>query len=182
MDRIIDISNINNKELIVKIKEIKLNINKGTKKKLVTAIEIIDIINKNINEDLEISIIGPGRVLIEIEEQNKKSKIVLFLKLFIGSTIVLFGSALAIMYFHGDVNMNVIHSAIYKIFTGEESSRPLLVNIPYSIGIGIGIIIFFNLFSKKKDQKPTPLDLEVYGYENEMYEYYKDEEQSENEN
>jgi stage V sporulation protein AA len=147
--------------------------------RVITAIEVIRLINENTGIS-DIHVIGDGKALIEYKEQKPSNALIEWLRLVATALLLMIGSGLAIMYFHADVNMHQVHSALHYIITGEKSVRPLLISIPYSIGIGIGIAVFFDVFSiGKKKKKPGPLELEVYTYEKEISSYKKDEEENE---
>ncbi|NHN28780.1 stage V sporulation protein AA [Paenibacillus agricola] len=118
---------------------------------------------------MQIEHFGEPHCLIEIMDKRKRTSLVwvafVWLLLFIGS-------GLAIMNFHADVSMSVVHQHIYKLITGEWVQYPLLLQIPYSFGIGLGMIIFFNhLFKKKFSEEPSPLELEMFMYQ-ENVNYY----------
>nr|WP_243426283.1 stage V sporulation protein AA [Caldicoprobacter guelmensis] len=146
---------------------------------VITAIEVIRLISEKAGIS-DIRVIGDGKALIEYKEPQSSKVIVGLLKAVLTALLLMIGSALAIMYFHADVNMHQVHSTLHYIITGEKSARPLLISIPYSIGIGIGIAVFFDVFSiRRKRHRPGPLELEVYTYEKEFYSYRKDEEEKE---
>jgi stage V sporulation protein AA len=59
----------------------------------------------------------------------------------------------------------------YKIFYGRANNNPLIIDIPYSIGLAVGIIVFFNHFMGKKiTDDPTPIEVEMALYETEVNE------------
>ena len=52
---------------------------------------------------------------------------------------------------------------------GEESSGFTVLEISYSIGISVGILVFFNHFGKKRfSVDPTPMEVEMRLYENDI--------------
>lgn len=71
--------------------------------------------------------------------------------------IIFFGAGIAIVNFYEDVNMIASLSKIYYTFTGIKDNKPLILTIPYSIGLGIGVMTFFNrvLSSSKRRKKRT---------------------------
>ena len=76
------------------------------------------------------------------------------------------------MNFHEDVSMLQVHQKIYTIITGETKEHPLLLQIPYSIGIGIGMILFFNrVFKKRLNEEPSPLEVEMFLYQQNLDQY-----------
>ena len=72
------------------------------------------------------------------------------------------------MSFHSDAQIPKIFQNYYYIFFGEYNDMPLILAIPYTIGLGVGIILFFNHFSKIYVTKdPTPIEIEMTTYEKE---------------
>lgn len=64
----------------------------------------------------------------------------------------------------------------------QVDAHPLLLQIPYSIGIGLGMIIFFNrVFKKKFNEEPSPLKVEMFNYQQELDHYTVMHEQDEDE-
>jgi len=121
--------------------------------------------------ELEIEHFGEPHILVEVYDSPKPPKLKLLLITMV--CILLFiGSGLAIMNFHADVSMAEVHKRIYRLLTGRETERPLLLQIPYSIGIGVGMIIFFNhLFKKKFNEEPSPLEVEMFMYQENVNHY-----------
>lgn len=139
-------------------------------------IDMLLIINK-IKEtapELQIELFGEPHTLLEIGNKPKRANLLLvglvWLLLFIGS-------GLTIMNFHADVNMAGVHRRIYELITGHTIERPLILQIPYSFGIGAGMIIFFNhLFKKKFNEEPSPLEVEMFMYQENVNHYVVKEE------
>ncbi|MNW57963.1 hypothetical protein D3C74_358020 [compost metagenome] len=58
------------------------------------------------------------------------------------------------------------------MITGERDEHPYLFQAAYSIGIGLGMIVFFNhLFKKKWNEEPTPLEVEMFLYQENLNQY-----------
>jgi len=124
---------------------------------------------RSINQDLEIQIIGPAQTIIEVILKKKEVSIPLFLLVWL---LLFIGSALTIMNFHEDVSMQAVHQKLYKIITGKEVEKPLIFQIPYSLGLGLGMIIFFNhVFKKRFNEEPSPLEVEVFSYQQALDQY-----------
>ncbi|MDK8639789.1 stage V sporulation protein AA [Niallia taxi] len=124
---------------------------------------------RSINQDLEIQIIGPAQTIIEVILKKKGASIPLFLLVWL---LLFIGSALTIMNFHEDVSMQAVHQKLYKIITGKEVEKPLIFQIPYSLGLGLGMIIFFNhVFKKRFNEEPSPLEVEVFSYQQALDQY-----------
>ena len=70
---------------------------------------------------------------------------------------------MAIINFHIDVNMKQSMESIFYLVTGTKKENPLILLIPYSIGIGIGMFAFFSsAFSNKSRRKePGPMEVEM---------------------
>lgn len=148
---------------------------------VVYAIQVIQLINQHI-DGVRVHHLGEGKALIEprLSTGAKRPAFLTGVMVFLSVMIVFFGAALAVMYFHSDVDMNEAHQNIYQFFTGKSEDRPLIVSIPYSIGIGLGIALFFDVFSvRKRNKMPSPLELELYRYEKDVYSYIRDEEEKE---
>jgi len=124
---------------------------------------------RSINQNLEIQIIGPAQTIIEVIFKKKEVSIPIFLLVWL---LLFIGSALTIMNFHEDVSMQAVHQKLYKIITGKEVEKPLIFQIPYSIGLGLGMIIFFNhVFKKRFNEEPSPLEVEVFSYQQALDQY-----------
>ncbi|KRE98538.1 stage V sporulation protein AA [Paenibacillus sp. Soil766] len=126
--------------------------------------------------ELQVEHFGEPHVLLEIYTDNKKANPfligIVWLLLFIGS-------GLAIMNFHADVSMLAVHQRIYELMTGKKVDHPLILQIPYSIGIGAGMVLFFNhLFKKKFNEEPSPLEVEMFMYQENINHYVITEEYS----
>ncbi|MFS1512281.1 stage V sporulation protein AA [Chengkuizengella sp. SCS-71B] len=139
------------------------------KKNLVIDLMMIIKKVKEVLPDVTIEYFGEPHVFVEFEE-NKPSPNIIFIALV---WLLLFvGSGLAIMNFHADVSMEEVHQKIFTYVTGEETESPLLLQIPYSLGLGIGMILFFNrLFKKKFSEEPSPLELEMFMYKENLNQF-----------
>ncbi|AEI41280.1 stage V sporulation protein AA [Paenibacillus mucilaginosus] len=119
--------------------------------------------------ELAIEYFGEPHTLVEIGGKVKPPNLLLLVLVWL---LLFVGSGLAIMNFHADVSMAQVHQHIYKLLTGRESAHPLLLQIPYSLGIGIGMIVFFNhLFKKKFNEEPSPLEVEMFMYQENVNHY-----------
>ncbi|WP_159882892.1 stage V sporulation protein AA [Paenibacillus puerhi] len=113
--------------------------------------------------EMQLELFGEPHTLVEIQSEPKRPNKVLIVLVWL---LLFVGSGLAIMNFHADVSMAEVHRHIYKLLTGQEKTHPLLLQIPYSLGIGLGMIVFFNhLFQKKFNEEPSPLEVEMFMYQ-----------------
>nr|WP_220186007.1 stage V sporulation protein AA [Paenactinomyces guangxiensis] len=131
-------------------------------------LDLMHLIHQH-NPTLDIRNIGPPQTVLEIQTPGKAPNPLLVIFVWI---ILFIGSGLAIMNFHTDVSMQEVHERIYYLITGEHVKRPFILQIPYSIGIGMGMIIFFNhLFKKRFNEEPSPMELEMYLYQEAIDQY-----------
>lgn len=116
---------------------------------------------------MQLEHIGEPHTLVEFYVQTKKPNLVLLIFVWI---LLFIGSGLAIMNFHADVSMMAVHQRIYELVTGARNEHPYLLQIPYSIGIGAGMMLFFNHWFKKKiNDEPSPLEVEMYTYQENVH-------------
>ncbi|MBT2642121.1 stage V sporulation protein AA [Bacillus sp. ISL-41] len=137
-------------------------------------IHIIDVMKvirfiAGIYPDHEIQTVGPPQTIIEVIYKKKGMSVPFFILVWF---LLFFGAALTIMNFHEDVSMQSVHQRLYFIMTGKEVAKPLLFQIPYSIGIGLGMILFFNhVFKKRLNEEPSPLEVEMFNYQQSLDQY-----------
>ena len=113
---------------------------------------------------------------IEGPVERRKPSVALFVLVWL---LLFFGSALTIMNFHADVNMQEVQIRIVEMITGHRNEHPYVFQVAYSVGIGFGMVMFFNhLFKKKWNEEPTPLEVEMYLYQKNIDQYVINEEYS----
>ncbi|MFD1395098.1 stage V sporulation protein AA [Kroppenstedtia eburnea] len=141
-------------------------------------VELMDVVRIIRREypAVDIRTVGHPQVLIELKKNGPRPRWIAVA----GVWLLLFvGSGLAIMNFHTDVSMKAVHERIYYLMTGMHQPRPLILQIPYSLGIGLGMVLFFNhLFKKKFNDEPSPLELEVFMYQESIDQYVIDHEKT----
>lgn len=140
---------------------------------LIPAISIISFIKKNMH-NIDLVVVGETDVLVNfVNEKINKDKYKIA-RVILVCFLLFIGSITAIINFHSDVDMKGAHKVIYRVITGVETDKLLLLQIPYSLGIGVGMSVFFNnIFSKKINKEPTPLEMEMYTYQQSVDEYIK---------
>lgn len=135
---------------------------------------IIDVMHvveeiKKFDSMIDIQIIGPSQTIIEVVYKKRKISPIFFLIIWF---LLFFGSMLTIMNFHEDVSMQDAHQRLYKIITGKSVDKPLMFQIPYSFGLGLGMILFFNhVFKKRLNEEPSPLEVEMFNYQQDLDRY-----------
>lgn len=142
-----------------------LIIYKAKKNEMCDFVSAIDIINRIENEknNVNVNILGKPEILIEVKGGDSKNTFLKYLKVMVICITLFLGAGLAIINFHIDVNMKQSMESIYYMVTGIKSDNPLILLIPYSLGIGIGMIAFFSsAFSNKSRRKePGPMEVEM---------------------
>ena len=117
---------------------------------------------------------GEDEVLVEIKSRHETNQLFDILKVALIFILLFFGSGIAIINFHTDVDMDETMEVIYRTLSGKDNSNPLILSIPYSIGLGIGVITFFNRIiskSPRRKKEPGPMEIELYKYDQDMEEY-----------
>lgn len=91
------------------------------------------------------------------------------LKTIVLCILIFFGASFTIMAFNNDVGISDVFSKLYYQVMGTESSGVTELEICYCIGLAAGIIVFFNHIGKKKiTHDPTPIQIEMRKYENDL--------------
>lgn len=169
--KIKDIARIIGKDEIVKKLEDK---NLLTVKKEDRNIIIIDLVHmietiQAIDQSLEIQTFGPAQTIVEVIYDKKKVTFLSFAAVWL---LLFLGAVMTIMNFHVDVSMREVHQKLFTIITGKVDEKPLLIQVPYSIGLGLGMILFFNHFFKKRfNEEPSPLEVEMFNYQQDLDQY-----------
>ncbi|SEN20543.1 stage V sporulation protein AA [Lihuaxuella thermophila] len=135
---------------------------------VIDSLDILGLISEQA-PSLDVRNVGPTQTIIEVHPPAKEPRIILVLLVWM---ILFVGSGLAIMNFHVDVSMQEVHQRIYYLVTGRHVHQPLILQIPYSIGIGTGMILFFNhLFKRRFNEEPSPMELEMFLYQETIDQY-----------
>ena len=132
------------------------------------AISIIEKIS-TLYPGYDIQIVGPNHTIINVLIEKRKMPYVFFLLVWL---LLFIGSGISIMKVNEDVRMQVVQQKLFYSLTGIWEEKPLLFQIPYSLGLGIGMILFFNhIFKRKINQKPSPKKLEMFQYQQSIGQY-----------
>lgn len=135
---------------------------------VVAAMDIIEKIQKQ-EENVEVTHIGEPTFVITFEKPKSPFVILSFLKTAFVCLVTFFGTAFSIMTFNQDVSIPELFEHVYKLFMGKEHPGVSALEISYSVGIGVGVIFFFNHFGKRKiTQDPTPMEVEMRTYEDQV--------------
>lgn len=135
------------------------------------AMSLMEIIAQ-IHQDypsLEVNNIGEYDFIITYPKTKKASEWVSWAKTAAVCFLSFFGAAFTIMTFNNDVDLPKLFGQLYQQFTGMKSDGFTILELTYSIGVGGGILIFFNHFAGKKlTNDPTPMEVEMRVYEDDV--------------
>ncbi|SNS36707.1 stage V sporulation protein AA [Anaerovirgula multivorans] len=141
---------------------------------IISVFSIISLINLQFPNS-NISVIGETDILVSFQHKsNREDSKGKLIRVILVCFLLFVGAATAIINFHSDVDMPETQKTIYRIITGKESDNLLLLQIPYSLGIGVGMSVFFNhIFRKRINNEPSPLEVEVHLYQENLDQYIK---------
>lgn len=134
-------------------------------------LSVMDIVGEiqEKEESVDVTHIGEPNMVLTYEVPNSRGRWKSWLKTAVICIITFFGAAYSIMTFNIDVDASGLFFKLYKQFTGEVSNGRTILELSYSVGIGIGVIVFFNHFGPGKlTQDPTPMEVEMRQYEDEV--------------
>lgn len=118
---------------------------------------------------LEVCNLGESDFILTMEKTKKTSEAWSWCKTVLVSFLSFFGAAFSIMAFNNDIGITNLFGQLYRQFTGEASDGFTVLEVTYSLGVGIGILVYFNHFSRKKrTTDPSPLEVEMRTYEDEV--------------
>ena len=159
-----------NQNVIPRIKTIKVMKmqEKNGQRKVISILKIIKLIHE-IYPNMDVQNLGETDIIVTYEEQKPTGMISHLIKIGFTAVLTFTGAAFAIMTFNNDVSVRKLFSQIYQLMTGIKPQGSTILELSYSIGLTIGILLFFNHFGKKKfSVDPTPLEVQMRTYENEI--------------
>ena len=159
-----------NQNVIPRLKTIKVMKmqEKNGQRKVISILKIIKLIHE-IYPNMDVQNLGETDIIVTYEEQKSTGMISYLIKTGFTAVLTFTGVAFAIMTFNNDVSVRKLFSQIYQLMTGIKPQGSTILELSYSIGLTIGILLFFNHFGKKKfSVDPTPLEVQMRTYENEI--------------
>ena len=156
--------------VLAKVKSLKLLKipDEGKHRYVVSVLKIIECIHKEY-PSLEIQNVGAADMIVTYEGTKQKNRVWEACQVTLVVITCFIGAAFAIMAFNNDSGVPEIFEQIYEQFMGKKAAGFNILELAYSIGLGLGIIIFFNHFGKKKfTVDPTPIEVEMSLYENDI--------------
>lgn len=137
-------------------------------RKVISVMKIVQLLDAAF-PDIHVENIGETDVVVERVEREQMPKWKEVLKIAFVSGNTFFGTAFTIMAFHTDIGIIELFNGIHKMITGTESNGHSILEFSYSIGLSVGIIVFFNHIGGKRITKdPTPIEVEMRIYEDEV--------------
>ena len=113
--------------------------------------------------------VGEADIIVTYEKQKKENVVLHWLKVLSVVAITFAGAAFSIMTFNNDVNTTTLFGQIYELVMGSPTDGFTVLEFMYCVGLIVGILIFFNHFGGNKfDVDPTPLEVEMRLYENDI--------------
>lgn len=133
-----------------------------------SVMDIIEVIQKEYPA-VEVNNLGETDFVVTLEKKKNAGGLWQWIKTAFVCLLAFFGAAFSIMAFNNDVGITNLFQQMYTLFTGEASDGFTVLEVSYSVGLGLGIVLFFNHFAKKKlTQDPTPLEMEMRAYEDQV--------------
>lgn len=109
----------------------------------------------------DVRILGPSECFVHIQPENKRNRTRPIRTAF-AFLVLLVGSALAITWFHADVNMLDAQQALFRFITGHQAENEWLITGPYAAGVFFGVAMFYALLGKRRSVAPLEIKLEEY--------------------
>ncbi len=109
----------------------------------------------------DITMLGPPECFVHVMGKDRRQQTHV-LRAIAAFMLLLIGSALAITWFHADVNMLDAQQGLYRLITGKEVSNQWLITIPYAAGVFFGVALFYALLGRKGTTSPLDIKLAEY--------------------
>lgn len=158
------------KAVLARAKAIKLHTfhKDGQSRFFISMTEVIKLIKETVS-GVEVESIGEPDMIVERVYVEKKKGVVEVLKILLVSLVCFFGASFTIMAFHNDIGIVEVFAKYYELVMGETSSGFTVLEVSYSIGLAAGIIIFFNhIGGRRLTKDPTPIEVEMSIYEEDV--------------
>ena len=159
-----------NQSIVNKIKTEKLlrDHSNGKKRYVISIMDIIEISDR-IFENVTVQCIGETECVVEFKKRMNQNTFLDVVKVALICIILFFDAGFSIMAFNNDAGVDKMFLHIVSGFSVDQEVGKKVIEISYSVGIGLGIIIFYDHFINKKLSKdPTPIEVEMRKYEQEI--------------
>ena len=109
----------------------------------------------------DVTVLGPPQCFVHIVPDKKRNR-THPLRTILAFLILMVGSALAITWFHADVNMMDVQQSLYRLITGHQAENTWLITAPYAAGVFLGVSLFYALLGRRRTVAPLEIKLEEY--------------------
>lgn len=139
---------------------------------VITVLKLIELISKKF-PDIPVEAIGSPETIIYYRNLSYTKKFTGKIKACALMLLAFLGTAFSIMSYNGDAGISDLMEDLYVMFTGNTpvpgDIGPVMGIVSYSIGLCVGMIIFFNHgINKNKTDDPTPLQVQMRLYEQDV--------------
>lgn len=135
---------------------------------VISILKIIEVITKEL-PSAEIQNIGEEDVIINYTPPSRSAKIKECIFTIFICLVAFFGGGYAIMAYNTDAGAKELFTYLSMLFLGNATSGVTCLIVTYSIGLSLGMILFFNhIGGKKLTSDPTPLEVQMRLYENDL--------------
>lgn len=144
---------------------------KSKREHSIVVFSILKVVEEIVKQYPKVQVVNLGEIdfIIEYKYQEQRPKWVERLLLVLLCVITFFGTAFTIMAFNNDISITEVFDRFYRQIVGGDKPQVSELEVCYSIGITIGIMVFFNHIGRKKiTADPTPIQMEMRKYENDM--------------
>lgn len=144
--------------------------NPGKQKKTVQTFSVLKVIELIHEKYPQLTVVNLGEADFVVYYKPKEDpKALQFFKTCLICAILFFGAAFMIMTFNNDVSVPEVFDKFYAQVMGRESSGYTVLEISYCIGLPLGILIFYNHIGRKKiTDDPTPIQVAMRKYEQDV--------------
>lgn len=158
-----------NADLRFGVENLELMSFSGSKEQqVISVMYILQLIHQRF-PDCTVMPLGATDVVVYYRTYDTSDKVKQIMKFVFICLVAFFGAGFSIMSYNSDVNMVGQLDVMKNIFVGKTETAYPVAEIAYSLGLFIGIIIFFNHGARKKfTDDPTPLQVQMRQYEQEV--------------
>ncbi len=159
-----------NKHVLARVKAITvINVpDVPSRRYVISAVKIVELIVNQI-ENAQVNLSGEADFIISYKSPQPPKRLLQLIKIILVAAVVFCGGSFAIMAYGNDVDINGVLTRICEYTTGDNDLALWIIQIAYSVGIMLGIIVFYNHLGKRRYEKdPTPLEVEMRLYEEDI--------------
>ena len=158
-----------NADLKFGVEKLELMSFSGSKEQqVISVMYILQLIHQSF-PDCTVMPLGATEVVVYYRTYDTSDKAKQILKFVLICFVAFFGAGFSIMSYNSDVNMVGQLDVMKNIFVGKTENAYPVAGVADFLGLFIGIIIFFNHGARKKfTDDPTPLQVQMRQYEQEV--------------